>query len=702
MAHKSLERRTFLKMLGAGIGVTLVPFPISAMSADTSSSFSLLNFKLGRPEWILHKDGTFDLIAGKVALRKCRPSIDGQPVFARNTFMGDSPKGKRIIYELDNSSYIMLDLKIHSGSVSIGAEISGVSVAPHLFCPVGAAEINGVDYYFKQGMGTGGQSGMFTFQQPSEQDWGNRSGEQAWAYDSYMCFGLTADNGDTMAIGAYEHNNFLQRSTVYSRSHRWGLRDSEPDFEKFFCESGFLTEGIDLADDFLKLPDLYVFYGNQPFETLQHLVGNIAENNVARNDTNTSYHWSSKYDYGKDFSYAYLLEQLQALDRIEPKLALQTILIDDCYCIHGDWLDPDDRWKEGMESAARQIFQRKYRAGIWIAPFKVDENSKLFKHHKEWLHKDKNGNLIVEQDGPEGKQYSLDPSNPDVQRYISRVFRSYRKMGYTFFKTDFMDWGLKNARSVSRSVEGKTSVQAYLEVIRLIRDEIGAGSFWEAGDSPYGPMIGFVDAMQIANETNAVWSSRGTENMIQESYYCQYFNNVLWQNDVGVVFLRDKNTELSRQEQESLTLWNGMLGGSVSISDRLTEWTEENRLWWRFLQPQKRPQSAIFPYWPDKKSCKVAVRRYKKYRGWGLLIFNDTDQEVSENFIIDEICGHNTSWVYLWNPGGSIGLGKLRDINLTLKKHEAKLLFLSDNNDGPEPELTLGGVEMNSDNNFEM
>ncbi len=701
MAHKLLERRTFLKMLGAGVGVTLVPLPMAGMSSDTANSFSLLNFRLGKPEWILHKDGTFDLIAGRIRLRKCRPSIDGQAIFARNTFMGDSPKGKRIIYELDNG-YIMLDLKIHSGSVSIGAEISGVQTAPHLFCPIGEAEITGADSYFKQGLGTGGQSGMYGFPVPDSQHWGNKSGEQTWAYDSYMTFGLTASNADTMAVGALEHESFLQRSTIYSRSHRWGLRDRDPDHENFFFEAGFLTENIPLADDFLKLPDIYVFYGNQPFETLQHLAWNISEDNVARRDTNTSYHWCSKYEFQKDFSYKKLTEQLEALDKIDPRLPLQTILIDDCYCIHGDWLDPNENWPSGMETAARQIFQRRYRAGIWIAPFKVDERSRLFKHHKDWLNKDLNGELIVEEDDPDGKQYSLDGSHPEVQRYLRRVFRAYRRMGFIFFKTDYMDWGLKNAATVKRAVEGKTSVQVYLEVVRLIREEIGAGSFWLANRSPYAPVIGYVDAMRVSNDVEDSWSEEGIVNSIQESYYTQYFNNVLWQNDPDVLYLRDQNINLNKTERESLTLWNGILGGSISTSDRFSEWNDDHLLFWRFLQPQKRPQSALFPYWPNKKSCKVAVRRYKKYRGWGLLIFNDTNLEISESFSINEICGHNSSWVYLWSPGGSVGLGKLRDINLTLKKHEAKLLFLSDDNENPPANMTLSGVEMSSENYFDV
>ena len=57
MANQLLERRTFLKMLGAGVGATLFPFPMAAMSSDTTNSFSLSNFKLGKPEGFCIKTG---------------------------------------------------------------------------------------------------------------------------------------------------------------------------------------------------------------------------------------------------------------------------------------------------------------------------------------------------------------------------------------------------------------------------------------------------------------------------------------------------------------------------------------------------------------------------------------------------------------------------------------------------------------------
>ena len=230
-------------------------------------------------------------------------------------------------------------------------------------------------------------------------------------------------------------------------------------------------ENIPLKDDFIKLPDIYIVQGNRPYETLQHIAWNISENMVARKDTKTSYHWSSWYEFKKEFSFEILKEQLSTLDKIKPAIPIQTIQIDDGYTLHGDWLDTNDKWPRSMEDAAREIFQRGYRAGIWIAPFMVDEHSKLFRSHPNWLIKDLDGNPIPEWQNPEGNHYVLDGSHPDVQRYISKVFRTFRKMGYTFFKTDFLDWGLKDSINIKRYNKDKTSVQILVEVLNLIREE---------------------------------------------------------------------------------------------------------------------------------------------------------------------------------------------------------------------------------------
>ncbi len=462
MTKNTIERRNFLKLVGVGIG-SLLTLPYYSNALEYPISVDRNRFKIGKPQWILHNDGTFDLIAGSIHLRNCRPTIDGQSIFVRNTFMGDSPKGKRIIYELDRG-FVMLDLKVNSGSISIGAELSGMQRAPYWFCPLGEAIVHGVKHFFKQGQGFGGQTGLYEFQSPSTKEFGNNLGEQAWSYDSYLTTGLISEGNDTLTIGAYEHQDFIQKSTIYNRPHRRGLVDRYPDVEPILFETGFVTENIPLKDDFIKLPDIYIFYGNKPYETLQHLAWNISENLEARKDSKTSYHWDSFNEFQHDFSQEHLTNLLTNLETLDPTILLDTILINDGYSVHGDWLDANEKWPKGMESAARDIFQRRYRAGIWVAPFMVSEESKIFKRHKNWLIRDMEGNPIPEWDFPEGKHFALDGSHPDVQRYIQKVFRAFRKMGFTFYKTEFMDWGLKPSIGIDRYDKTKTSVQIFVDV----------------------------------------------------------------------------------------------------------------------------------------------------------------------------------------------------------------------------------------------
>jgi hypothetical protein len=692
MTKNTIERRNFLKLVGTGIG-SLLTLPYYSSALEETSTINRNRFKIGKPQWILHNDGTFDLIAGSMHLKNCRPTIDGQSIFVRNTFMGDSPKGKRIIYELDRG-FVMLDLKINSGSISIGAELSGMSRAPYWFCPLGEAVINGVKQYFKQGQGFGGPSGLYEFHKPTAQEFGNTPGEQAWSYDSYLMTGLISAEHETLAIGTYEHSDFIQKSTLYNRPHRRGLSDRYPDVEQVLFETGFVTENIPLKDDFIKLPDIYIFFGNKPYETLQHLAWNISEQMGARKDTKTSYHWDSFNEYEHDFSHKKLTELLTTLDTIDPPIMLDSILINDSYCVHGDWLDYNDNWPKGLEPAARDIFQRQYRAGVWVAPFMVSEESKIFKRHKNWLIRDLTGEPILEWDFPEGKHYALDGSHPDVQRYIQKVFRAYRKMGFTFYKTDFLDWGLKANIGIDRYDKTKSSVQIFTEVLNIIREEIGAGSFWLTGTAPFAHMIGYIDAMRVANSINCQWTEQGVGNMLQESYNTQYFNNVFWQNDLDVISLRDENCQLTATEKTSLANWIGIMGGVVSTSDRFSTLTEEQLDSWRRLMPQERPQSATLPLWGENSRCKVVLRRYRSPRAWGLLILNDTEQTVTETFVFSEINEENNCWVYEWKMGGSVALGNLSQITLTLQKHESKLFYLTNGNDHPPEDLTISGLRL--------
>lgn len=692
MPKESFERRTFLKLMSAGLGAGFLTLPQFTKALTLPSTSSHVDFILGKPEWILHDDGTFDIFAGSIRLSNCRPSINGQSIFVRNTFMGDSPKGKRIIYEVDGG-FVMLDLRTHSNTISIGAEISGMKNAPTWFNPLGEGYVTGATRFFRQSMGSGGQSGIYDIRKTSGPKKGKYPEEEAWSYDSYMVTGLIAENGDTLSIGAYELSDFIQRSAIYNRPRRKGLNDHYLTDEAVFFESGFATEDVPLKDEFIKLPDLFIYTGNQPYGTMQNLAWSISEQNQARRDTDTNYFWSSTQDFRTSFSYKYLLDQLKILDEIKPAVPLQTVHVGAGYCIPGDWLDPSDNWPRTMEDVAREIFRRRYRAGIYVAPFVVHEKSRIFRNHPRWILKDLDEKMIVMGEDAEGKLYALDASHEDVKDYLGRVFRTLRKMGFTYFELDHLDWGLKDSSEALHSKKGKSSVQMFRAIMDIIREEIGAGSFITAKNAPFSPLVGYVDAMRIERDQSWKWEIEVTGQILQESYNTQYFNNVFWQNDPDTIFLRNYKNEFTPEEQKCLALWAGFIGGAIGISDNFSLMESEKLTLWRFLEPSKRPQSAILPFWGANVQSKVAVRRLKKEKAWAVLILNDSGRSVSESYTVYDLIGEKDAWVFVWEPGFSLGLGKGSRLSVMLGSHESKLYYISEEKENPSLNLTISGQE---------
>lgn len=691
MPENTFKRRAFLKLMSTGACAAFCSFSKLAQALSYPSGTSYLDFISQRPTWILHDDGTFDITAGRIRLTNCRPTINGQSIFVRNTFMGDSPKGKRIIYEIDGG-FVMLDLRTHSNSISIGAELSGLKNAPALFNPLGEGHLSGATRYFKQGLGTGDQSGISNIVSPQKNDTTDEN--IAWTNDSFAVTGLIAENGDTLAIGAYEVSDFIQRSSVFNRPRRKGLSSKYTITENIFFESGFVTENIPLKDEFIRLPDLFIFGGTQPFGTLQNLAWNISEYNQARRDSDTNYFWSPYHDFRYSFNYQYLLDQLKTLDQILPPIPLQTVHIGPGYCITGDWLDTVEGWPKTMEDVARQIFQRRYRAGIYVAPFAVHENSKTFKNHPNWILKDLEGNPIVMDEDTEGKLYALDGSHENVIEYIGKVFKSLRKMGFTYYELDYLEWGIKDAADVKRARKGKSSVQVFRAVIEIIREEIGAGSFITANKTVFSPLIGLVDAVRIDIDQSWKWEQKTTARIFQQSYNSQYFNNIFWQNDPDVIFLRNYKNDFTDTEQKTLALWAGFMGGAIGISDNFRIMDSDKLQLWRFIEPPKRPNSATLPYWGQNTVNKVAIKQLKKRNTWALLILNDSEQTITESYSMYELTGLREAWVFYWEPGFSLGLGKSTQISTIMGSHESKLYYISEEKENPSLNLGLSGKQI--------
>jgi hypothetical protein len=680
-----LERRKFLKICGSAAagGVLLNPYDLMAGDINRKKT----RFKLSRPRWIIYENGSYDLISKEIILKNCRPAIDGQTVMPRNVFLGDSPKGIRIVYEL-SGGFMMLDLQTNEDSLSIGAEFSGFSQSPRWFFPISQAKVFGVDQFYRQGFGTGGPSGVHPIIRPNTIDTGKIGPWENWSYDSYLMFAFLG-NEETIAIGNTDHRDFLQRSTIYSYRHRQRLKDIEEGDGGIFFEAAMLLNQTKIKNEYIKLPNLYFYTGNKAYETLQELAWRTSEKTEARQGSVTSYHWISKSEDNEQFSFDKLKKQIDYLTTMSNPPHLHTLSINKGYCIAGDWLEPNDNWPGGLERAAREIFKHGYRAGIWLAPFMVSEKSNLFQKHSDWLIKNFQNELIIEKTEGDENFYALDPSHPGALKYLGKVFQTLRKIGFIFYELDYLEWGLKDSHLVKRAAPAKSSVQTFREAMDMIREEIGYGSLIMADKTSFGPVIGYADILKMAEPIGNRWDDCVTD-MIRESYFTQYFNNVLWQNNSGEIRLTDDNS-FTEDEKFSLALWISFLGGAVSTLDNFTEWENEQVTLFRFLEPGKLYQNAYFPFWPSTEEIKIAVRFYKRFRSWGVLFFNDKEDHIIKTYPVFDFTDEDSTYIFNWKPGFIIAFGEMEEITINLQPHQSRLFWFSKNNEPPPDDLTLGG-----------
>jgi hypothetical protein len=265
-------------------------------------------------------------------------------------------------------------------------------------------------------------------------------------------------------------------------------------------------------------------------------------------------------------------------------------------------------------------------------------------------------------------------------------------MGITSYKTDFMDWGYLDSRKVKRHTPGKTSAQYFNDVLEAIRQEIGDESYWLACISPYQPFVGYADGMRLSNDVHHAWNDYNTVNMFTEMYAGQFFNNVFWQNDPDVLYLRNYKTELSDAEKYSIALYDGIMGGVVNTSCRFHTITEEYKKLWKFIKPAREHYTAKLPFWNNPDSTLVCVREYENTENRALLFVNYSDKPVSETYSLQNICGLSKAKIYNWLPDKVTETDMTQEIQVSLQPHESVLYYISLDGKAPDKNATLNSI----------
>ena len=344
----------------------------------------------------------------------------------------------------------------------------------------------------------------------------------------------------------------------------------------------------------LPLEDVRIALGAEPSRLLEAFATLWGRAGGARTRSPFQAGWCSWYYFFHDVTEEDLLRNLDALvdarGRASDALPVEIVQLDDGYQrAIGDWLITNEKFPSGLASLAQRIGDAGFSAGIWTAPFCVVPESLLYEERPEWLlqwdGKPFNGTFHTIWT-PGGAVHALDTARDDVQEHLRAVFRELVSMGFDYLKLDFLHASAMLAESAHPEVTRAARLRLGLEAIRAGAGEqallLGCGS-------PLGPAVGVVDAMRIGPDVAPRWAPpdgaiAGLEPVLPSTHsavrsvLCRsWMHRRLWLNDPDCLMVRDDNTELSRQEADTLATAIAATGGMAVVSDELSKLSEVER-----------------------------------------------------------------------------------------------------------------------------
>lgn len=297
----------------------------------------------------------------------------------------------------------------------------------------------------------------------------------------------------------------------------------------------------------------------------------------ARASTPAPSGWCSWYQYFSSVTPADVRANLE----LAATHGLEVVQVDDGYqAAIGDWLTPRPAWAEGTAAVAGDIRAAGLRAGIWTAPFLVDEAGPVARDHPDWIV----GRAMYNPVWWGGWALALDTTNPAVLDHITGTLAALTAQGFDYHKVDFLYAGALPAPA--RHEGSCTRAQALRLGLEAVRRGVGEGSFLLGCGSPFGPAVGIVDAMRVSPDVTDRWEPRTPLPGLEEAASCARnaivtsvlrapLHRRLWVNDNDCLLLRPVRTELDPKQRRMLAATIAGAGGFTVASDDLSLYGDE-------------------------------------------------------------------------------------------------------------------------------
>ena len=297
--------------------------------------------------------------------------------------------------------------------------------------------------------------------------------------------------------------------------------------------------------------------------------------------------YTSWYRHYQEISEQKLLNDLLGLHGADYKA--DVFQIDDGWqTAVGDWLSVDaEKFPNGMQNMADAIHAAGHRAGIWLAPFVCEENSDIFRDHKDWLVIGPDGDFVKGGSNWSGF-YALDLYNEDVREYLRTVFDTViNEWDYQLLKLDFLYAVCIQPR------KDKTRGQIMADAMDFLR-EITKGAQILGCGVPLGASFGKVDYCRIGCDVSLDWDDKpymrvmhreriSTKHSLLNSVFRRQLDGRAFCNDPDVFLLRHDNIVMTTQQKQCLAEINALTGSVLFTSDDCAEYNENQEAMLRRL-----------------------------------------------------------------------------------------------------------------------
>jgi alpha-galactosidase len=352
----------------------------------------------------------------------------------------------------------------------------------------------------------------------------------------YNCLRVSPANGPATLIGFASCRRFHGRFNVNDERLQIVLNG----------------EGVELgAGESWTLEELFIAHDTDADELMTRFAARIEANHPRLKWPTLPTGWCSWYCYWADVTAEKIRANLAAFREHLP--GIRYIQIDDGYQPQmGDWLEPTDKFKEGVEQVVREIRDAGFEPAIWVAPFIASSESKLFKDHPDWFVKDEQGNPLPSSKVTfggwrQGPWYMLDGTHPEAQAYLEHVFRTMRGWGCTYFKLDATMWGALPAGV--RHDRSATSVEAYRRGMDAVRRGAGPDAFILGCNQAYWPSLGTIHGSRTSYDINRDFKTFAR--VARQNLMRNWMNDRLWWNDPDCLLIPDLDVPAEQSKRVS-------------------------------------------------------------------------------------------------------------------------------------------------------